>query len=67
MIERHVSQMTNVISMSRKRIVWHEFIFSASQAIRYFGLAVTIYYGGILIANCELDVKNLIMYVWNFS
>lgn len=64
MIERYASEMTKVASIIRKRIAWRGFFYSLGQTIPYIGYAVTLTYGGYLIASKEIHFKDVIKFVF---
>lgn len=65
MIDRYVTEMTNVSKMIRKKIVWRGLVNSTAQSIPFFAYAAALCYGGFLVANGEIHFKNVIK--WEYT
>lgn len=52
--------MNKVEAMIRKKLIWRGLVSSTAQAIPIFGYGVTLYYGGLMVANEEIHFKNII-------
>lgn len=59
-IGRYVREMEKVEHIIRKKIIWRGLVSSSGQAIPFFGYAVTLWYGGLLVADQEIHFKNII-------
>lgn len=59
-IRRYVREMNKVEAMIRKKLIWRGLVSSTAQAIPIFGYGVTLYYGGLMVANEEIHFKNII-------
>ena len=62
MIERYVTEMTEVSTLIRKKIVWRGLVSASSESISILGYALALCYGGFLVANGEIHFKNIIKY-----
>ncbi|XP_055308357.1 multidrug resistance protein homolog 65-like [Sitodiplosis mosellana] len=60
MIERYVTEFTKVASITRKRIAWRGFVYTISQTIPFLGYAITLCYGGFMVADKEIPFKDII-------
>lgn len=60
MIGRYEMEMSSVEKIIRKKIIWRGFVNSVAQSIPFFGYAVALYYGGLLVADGEIHFKNVI-------
>lgn len=60
MIARFMAEMNKVESVIKKKIAWRGLVNSTGQSIPFFGYAVALYYGGLLVADEEIHFKNII-------
>lgn len=60
MIMRYVDEMVKVEKTIRKKIIWRGLVNSVAQSIPFFGYAIALYYGGLLVADGEIHFKNVI-------
>lgn len=60
MIDRYVTEMIQVQKIIRTKIIWRGLVNSVAQSIPFFGYAIALYYGGLLVANGEIHFKNVI-------
>lgn len=52
--------MEKVEYIIRAKIIWRGLVSSTGQAIPFFGYAVALWYGGLLVADKEIHFKNII-------
>lgn len=60
MIERFIVEMNKVERVIRKKIVWRGLVQSASYALPFLASAGTWLYGGLMVADEEIDFKNVV-------
>lgn len=60
MIGRYVDEMMKLERIVKSKIAWRGLANSVAQSIPFFGYAVALYYGGLLIASGEIHYKNVI-------
>lgn len=66
MIDRYLANLTKVESILRRQIIWRGLVNSMSQSIPYFGYTIALYYGGYLLANEKIDLKDFVKYVFTY-
>lgn len=60
MIGRYVDEMMNLEKIVRSKLVWRGLANSVAQSIPFFGYAIALYYGGLLVASGEIHFKNVL-------
>lgn len=65
-IERYIKEVKHVSEAARVKTRLRGIVFSLGQSSPYFGYALALYYGGVLVANKEIEFQNVIMYVNSF-
>lgn len=65
MVDRFVAEMTKVESIIRKKIVWRGLVNSMAQSIPFFGYTIALCYGGFLMANEDIELKDFVKCVFS--
>lgn len=60
MIGRYVDEMIKLEKIVKRKIMFRGLANSIAQSIPFFGYAITLYYGGLLVANGEIHFKNVL-------
>lgn len=60
MINRYVCEMTKAGSTMKNRLLWRGFIFALGQAIPFVSYGITLWYGGLLIADRKIEYKDVL-------
>lgn len=63
-IERYIDEMEKAEQSCRTKIRYRGLVFSLGQSMPYFGYALCLWYGGILVAEGKMPYKDVIKCVF---
>lgn len=67
MIDRYAAETEKMFTIIRKKIAWRGLANSLAETIPTLANAITLCYGGYLVANGEIHFKNVIKCVYHNS